>query len=65
MSKERERELELDFLRIGVIVAKFISLGTNPVVGEWWIIGFSKIAIGLVTCLNMANLYKYMYLCLY
>ena len=32
--QQLERELKLDFLRIGVIVASFMSLGTDPVVRE-------------------------------
>ena len=31
------------------------SFGTDPVGREWWIIGLSKIAIGLITCLSMAK----------
>ena len=43
--------MELDFLKIGVIVASFMSLGTDPVVREWYMIGLIKIVIGLVTCM--------------
>ena len=36
-------------------MASFISFGKDTVVREWWIIGLSKIAIGLVTYLSMAK----------
>ena len=42
-------------MRIGVNVASFISLGTDPVIIKWWLIVLSKMAIELVTYLCMAK----------